>query len=76
VIVIISVFSFAQGTYYKENEMPKLWPLAAQQLKPNGVLALLSYEYDPPAKLFKMIKAGTYLLADKWWINYYIGVKR
>ncbi len=72
----ISILSFAYTNYYKEEEMPALWRIVAQHLKHHGVLALFGHNMEPPAKLFKKIKTGTYLLSGRWKMPYYIGVKR
>lgn len=72
----VSVFSFGYSSYFKEEDMPRLWKLIASQLKPKGILAMFGNDFDPPAKLFKKMTVGTYLLVKKYPMKYYIGVKR
>lgn len=74
--LIISIFLFAGNTYFKEEEMPKLWKLVRKYLKPNGIIALYGYDYQPPAKLFKKIKAGIERKIVKHPTKYYIGKKK
>jgi len=72
----VSIFSFAYSSYFKEEDMPKLWRLVAKQLKPKGILAMFGNEFEPSEKLFRKLDAGIYLLVGKYAFRYYIGVKR
>ena len=74
--LIISVFSFGYGAYYKPEEMPRLWKLVAGHLKKGGTIALFGNYYEPPTTLFKKTSAGFYNIVGKYYTAYYIGVKR
>ena len=73
---IISVFSFALNSYFKEEEMPSLWKKIYASLKPKGMLALIGHDYNPPTNLFIKKKYGRYEIIPKYKMKWYIGEKR
>lgn len=74
--MILSVFSFASNSYLEEAEMPRLWKKVTKQLKQNGFLALMGYDYEPPKSLFKKIKNGKFRIIKDFQAKWYIGRKK
>ena len=74
--LIISMFSFASNSYYKEAEMPRLWKQIRSHLKPNGQIAIMGYDFDPPKTLFQVLKSGKYNIYKKYISKWFIGEKK
>lgn len=78
--LIFSINSFACGApYFAEREIPGLYKKVAAFLKPNGLIALSGYDFEPPKGLFNKICSGFYLgmgKESKYKHKYFIGRKR
>lgn len=74
--LIISVFSFASNAYLDRTEMPAAWKEITKHLKPNGILALFGYDYEPPKVMFRKIKSGKRRIIKDYYANWYIGKRK
>jgi len=75
--LIISIFSFASNSYFDEKDLPSLWKIAHKHLKPNGILAILGHDYEPPAALFNKTETGTFKMLDSSYLaKWYVGKKK
>lgn len=62
---IYSIFSFGSNSYFKKEEMPSLYKKLSNILNKSGKLALLSYDFEPPASLFNKVTSGQYDTGDR-----------
>lgn len=77
--LIISFFSFANSSYFKENELDNLFKIVKKHLKSKGIIAVLGHtNKEKFRKDFKIIEEGVYELSkkDKFYTDYFIGRKR
>lgn len=77
--LIFSINSFACEPYFKEDEMPELYDRIAKHLKPNGLLAISGYDFEPPKNLLAEIDSGVCIFGKsrrKYLHKYFIGRKR
>jgi SAM-dependent methyltransferase len=74
--LIVSTFSFAYTSYFKEEEISAIYNKVAGWIRSKGLLAIYGYTYEPPEELFEKIESGEDLLKGKYLHKWYIGRKR
>jgi len=68
----VSVFSFGSKSYFKDEDMPFLWGMAYDHLRPESLFVLMGCKYEAPEGRFITLDSGLYEIIDDIFIPWVV----